>query len=69
MIDYNNDDLPIDPSGVPLVPGDPDNCPGNGKGNFTLEDGTEIECCCDNCDYFLKCFPKWQNPDYDGNEE
>ena len=50
---------PVDPSGVPLVPGDPANCPGNGKGTFVFEDGSKIECCCDNCDYALLCHPEW----------
>ena len=31
-------------------------CPGNGE-------HPEIECCCDECDYFLLCFPDWK--DYD----
>ena len=27
-------------------------CPGNGK-------APNFECCCDECDYFLLCFPDW----------
>ena len=25
--------------------------------NYTDENGNPIECCCDECDYFLECFP------------
>ena len=28
-------------------------CAGNGKNE-------EIECCCDECDYYLLCFPDWK---------
>ena len=41
----------IDITGVELTPGDPDVCLGNGEQGF--------ECCCDECDYFLLCFPKF----------
>ena len=47
-----NNDIPkkiLDITGVELVPGDPAVCLGNGKHGF--------ECCCDECDYFLLCFP------------
>ena len=40
----------IDISGVELAPGDPAVCLGNGKQGF--------ECCCDECDYYLLCFPE-----------
>ena len=40
----------IDISGVELTPGKPDVCLGNGDQGF--------ECCCDECDYFLLCFPE-----------
>ena len=40
----------IDISGVELTPGEPAVCLGNGEQGF--------ECCCDECDYFLLCFPK-----------
>lgn len=40
----------VDPSGVPLAPGHPKLC--LGSGTFPT-----FECCCDNCDHFLKCFP------------
>ena len=41
----------IDITGVELTPGNPIVCLGNGEGGF--------ECCCDECDYFLLCFPKF----------
>ncbi len=40
----------VDVSGVELTPGDPVTCLGNGEQGF--------ECCCDECDYFLFCFPE-----------
>ena len=48
----------IDVTGTPLTPGSFEKCLGNGK-----YDG--IECCCDNCDYFIICVlksdaEKWQ---------
>ena len=39
----------IDITGVELTPGKPDVCLGNGDLGF--------ECCCDECDYYLICFP------------
>ena len=42
-----------DPSGVLLCPGHPKLCLGSGK--F----GKLFECCCDECDYYLACFPEW----------
>lgn len=38
---------------IPLNPENPLECKGNG--NF---EGIEIRC--ENCDYFLQCFPNWQ---------
>lgn len=39
-------------TGVILVPGPGGrNCPGNGRG--------AAECCCDECDWFLECFPEY----------
>ena len=29
-------------------------CPGNGE-------FAKLECCCDECDNYLICFPDWQN--------
>ena len=40
----------LDVTGIELTPGDPYDCLGNGKRGF--------ECCCDECDYFLLCFPE-----------
>ena len=40
----------IDVTGVELTPGEPTICLGNGEQCF--------ECCCDECDYFLLCFPE-----------
>lgn len=41
----------IDVTGVELTPGDRVACLGNGRQGF--------ECCCDECDYFLLCFPEF----------
>ncbi len=41
----------IDITGVALKPGEPTVCLGNGEQGF--------ECCCDECDYFLLCFPEF----------
>lgn len=45
------DEKIIDPTGIELTPGDPERCAGNGK-----ED--PMTCCCDECDYYLACFPE-----------
>lgn len=43
----------IDPAtGVLLHPGVPDRCPGNGT-------EPDYEICCDNCNWFLECFPEY----------
>ena len=47
-------DTVIDITGVKLTPGDPTVCLGNGKQGFA--------CCCDECDFFLLCFPEF-DPD------
>jgi len=39
----------IDATGIELTPGEPVVCLGNGEQGF--------ECCCDECDYYLLCFP------------
>ena len=52
----NNSDLPekeIDVTGVEITPGKPDVCLGNGEQGF--------ECCCDECDYFMLCFPEFDS--------
>ena len=41
----------IDVTGVELTPQDPSACLGNGEQGF--------ECCCDECDYFLLCYPEF----------
>lgn len=41
----------IDITGVELTPGEPAVCLGNGQLGF--------ECCCDECDYLLFCFPEF----------
>ena len=41
----------IDITGVELVPREPTVCLGNGEQGF--------ECCCDECDYYLLCFPEF----------
>ena len=41
----------IDITGVELMPGEPAVCLGNGEQGF--------ECCCDECDYYLNCFPEF----------
>ena len=43
----------IDITGVELTPGEPAVCLGNGEQGF--------ECCCDECDYFLLCFPEFDS--------
>lgn len=47
------DDL-IDPTGILLTPSlHGKDCLGNGE-------HTGIECCCDECDHFLTCFPEYE---------
>ncbi|MBO7292399.1 MAG: hypothetical protein J6V07_00515 [Clostridia bacterium] len=41
----------IDVTGVELMPGKPTVCLGNGEQGF--------ECCCDECDYCLLCYPEF----------
>ena len=36
---------------IELTPGEPTVCLGNGEQGF--------ECCCDECDYYLLCFPEF----------
>ena len=40
-----------DVTGIELAPGKPTVCLGNGEQGF--------ECYCDECDYFLLCFPEF----------
>ena len=41
----------IDVTDIELTPGRPSVCLGNGERGF--------ECCCDECDYYLLCFPEF----------
>ena len=47
----------IDITGIELTPGEPAVCLGNGEQGF--------ECCCDECDYFLLCFPEFDSKSKD----
>ena len=50
----NNNDIPrkiTDITGTELTPGEPTVCLGNGEQGF--------ECCCDECYYYLLCFPEF----------
>ena len=38
---------------IDLMPGEPIACLGNGEQGF--------ECCCDECDYYLLCFPEFNS--------
>ena len=40
-----------DITGIELTPGKPSVCLGNGEQGFA--------CCCDECDYFLFCYPEF----------
>lgn len=42
----------VDVTGIELTPGKPEQCLGNGQ--------ADLECCCDNCDYYLECFPEFE---------
>ena len=51
---YELDGVEVDPgTGTPLIPGKRDECFGNGE-----HEG--FECCCDECDHFLECYPEHQ---------
>ena len=41
-----------DVTGIELAPGEPTVCLGNGEQGF--------ECCCDECDYYLLCYSKYE---------
>ena len=43
--------IAIDVTDVLLMPGKPTECFGNGYQGF--------ECCCDECNYYLLCFPEF----------
>ena len=48
----------FDITGIEIIPGNHGkNCPGNGE---TYDENHHlIECCCDECDLFLECFPEF----------
>ena len=48
----------IDIAGIELTPGDSVVCLGNGEQGY--------ECCCDECDYYLLCYPEF-NQKNEGN--
>ena len=42
----------LDPTGIILTPSyHGEKCVGNGEND---------ECCCDECDFYLECFPDWK---------
>ena len=51
----------IDITNVELTPGEPTACLGNGDHGF--------ECCCDECDYYLFCFPDYDPKNKDNIAE
>lgn len=54
-----SDELPDfinDITGTVLLPGQPDQCPGNGNTKNIY--GDMIDCCCDECDYLISCLAK-----------
>ena len=63
---YMSENIPKkvnDITGVELMPGEPAVCLGNGEQGF--------ECCCDECDYYLLCFPEFEqkSKEEDGEPE
>ena len=51
----------LDVTGIELTPGEPAVCLGNGEQGF--------ECCCDECDYYLLCFPRFKPENKSDNFE
>ena len=49
----NNSQKIIDITGIELTPGEPLVCLGNGESGF--------ECCCDECDCYLLCYPEFNS--------
>ena len=50
----------IDVTGTILTPGNGGkDCFGNWE--HIDENGELIECCCDECDYYLDCFPEYEH--------
>lgn len=53
----------IDVTGIELIPSNGGvDCPGNGE--HKDEKGNYIECCCDECDYFLFCYEEYLRKNY-----
>ena len=50
----------MDSTGVELTPGKPSICLGNGEQGF--------ECCCDECDFFLFCYPEYAPENIENKE-
>ena len=57
MYDWEKENT-VDPStGILLMPGDHGkNCLGSGE-------HPDYECCRDECDYYMICFPEWDRPE------
>jgi len=55
----NNPKKVVDITGTKLTPEKPEACLGNGEHNF--------ECCCDECDHFLLCFPEFEPKNKEDN--
>ncbi len=49
----------IDVTGIEIMPGEPSICLGNGEQGF--------ECFCDECDYYLFCFPEFDTKSKEKN--
>ena len=50
-----------DVTGIKLMTGEPTACPGNGELGF--------ECCCDECDCYLLCFPEFASKNKEKNTD
>ena len=42
----------VDVTGAILTPGNPEQCQGNGEHK-------DFDCCCDECDWEMLCFPEY----------
>ena len=58
-MDKNIQKRAIDITGIELMSGEPTVCLGNGEQGF--------ECCCDECDYYLLCFPEFDSKSKEEN--
>lgn len=52
----------LDDNGAVLTPGNPKTCEGNGKDE-------RFEICCDECNWFLACFPEYCDMNYVPTDE